>query len=277
MAPISARVEVNDEDSKSGAFYIKPVVRFVLEKTPDGYSGSANVSNGNMTSAERLIYDEPGAAMYIIAVIMVYGLSIVLLIGTLVRKNMRKNGTSVFEESQVDKYLQDVPNLKERSQRDQYRELKGHMQRIVESNEFQHFNHDLQQQQQHQQELEREHRNSRVSTVTGARTSLDLHHLPARSLLSNCNDILMASVMPQTILNNIAAAAEVETSLIASRESFAETEPFLRVSSMSSWGRTSIYSKRAMKESARSNGHSRHAPRRTTDFRYKPSSNVVLV
>ena len=77
-------------------------------------------------------YDEKGAAMYVIAVILVYGISMVLLIGSLAKKNMRDKSQDI-EEGQVSQYLNDAPFLKERSQRDKYKQLKSNIVEIVNS------------------------------------------------------------------------------------------------------------------------------------------------
>lgn len=276
MAPAAIKVDLENFEPDDARFYVKPELRFVLQETPTGYTGSANVTSANASSAAT--YDERGAAMYIVAVILVYGLSIVLLIGTLVKQNMRRSGANFHEDSQVSKYLQDVPNLKERSQRDQYRELKGHMKRIVESSEYRHFSHDKQ-----QQELEQrahivvkpvhERRESKVPAA-GARQSLGGVDIPARSLLANCNDILLASVLPQSV---VVATPEGSTPPIAN-SSTGEREPFLRVSSKSAWGRTSIYSKRGsapnlqVRSTAEREHHSQQRQAKTT----RPPSKMIV-
>ncbi len=68
-------------------------------------------------------YDQSGASLYAIVVIAVYGFSIVLLIGShifLKKKEYKRDG----DEQQIDKYLRQVPSLKEKSKRDSFKKLK---------------------------------------------------------------------------------------------------------------------------------------------------------
>ena len=272
MAPTNVKLELDDLQQSDDKFYVKPAIRFVLQETPTGYEGVANISSGNSSAEVAAEYNEPGAAMYIVAVILVYGLSIVLLIGTLVRKNMRKSGSNFVEERQVSKYLQNVPHLKERSQRDQYRELKGHMQRIVESNEFKDFNQDQQRAHVIVTPVHDKHASRVTSAGASSRPSLGGGNLPAHSLLSNCNDILLASVLPQSVVQSTPEGA---TPPVASADT--EREPFLRVSSTSAWGRTSIYSKRGSSRRIQQMRLAREAAKDRPERKFKRHSNDAII
>ena len=75
------------------------------------------------TTPPPLEYDDRGATMYAVAVIVVYGFSIVMLIAshTYMKRKRKRDGDDM---SSVNKYLEQVPKLKERSQRDSFRRLK---------------------------------------------------------------------------------------------------------------------------------------------------------
>ena len=268
MAPTNVKLELDDLQQSDDKFYVKPAIRFVLHETPNGYEGVANISSSNSSAEVYAEYNEPGAAMYIVAVILVYGLSIVLLIGTLVRKNMRKSGSNFVEERQVSKYLQNVPHLKERSQRDQYRYLKGHMQRIVQGNEFQ----DQQRAHVIVTPVHDKHASRVTSAGASSRASLGGGNLPAHSLLSNCNDILLASVLPQSVVHSTPEGA---TPSVASTDT--EREPFLRVSSKSAWGRTSIYSKRGSSRRIQQMRLAREAAKDRPERKSKRPSNDTII
>ena len=75
-------------------------------------------------------YDQTGAAYYVIAVVLVYGLSMVLLIGSLAKKKISDKERE-GEERQIHNYLHQVPSLKEQSARDSYKQLKRSVIRMV--------------------------------------------------------------------------------------------------------------------------------------------------
>ncbi len=68
-------------------------------------------------------YNSQGAATFIVAVIMVYGLSIVLLIGSLAKKNL-KHKQEDHDEKQTSLYLTQAPDLREKGARENYKNLK---------------------------------------------------------------------------------------------------------------------------------------------------------
>ena len=108
----------------------KPV-SIVLQGTNDTFKGYINmtVKDAETTPVD---YDEVGAAYYVIAVVLVYGLSMVLLIGSLAKKNM-KDSSLEHDDRQVSRYLENVPSLKEMSAREQYKELKSNIITLVTS------------------------------------------------------------------------------------------------------------------------------------------------
>ncbi len=73
--------------------------------------------NGNSTMSD---YDQTGASYYVIAVVLVYGMSIVMLIASHIKSRHDK----IVEDKQIDKYLQDFQIVRERHDRDTYRSLK---------------------------------------------------------------------------------------------------------------------------------------------------------
>ena len=77
------------------------------------------------TTAIPQPYDETGASLYAIAVIFVYGFSIVLMIASHTYMKRKSNKRDGEDEKQVVKYLQQVPHLQELSKRDSFRKLKN--------------------------------------------------------------------------------------------------------------------------------------------------------
>ena len=65
-------------------------------------------------------YDATGASYYVIAVVLVYGMSIVALIASHINRRHNK----ITEDKQIDKYLQDFQIIKEVHARDNYKNLK---------------------------------------------------------------------------------------------------------------------------------------------------------
>lgn len=61
-----------------------------------------------------------GAAYYVVAVVLIYALSIVMLIASRVRRKHAK----ILEDRQIHKYLQEFQTVREKSHRDTYRNLK---------------------------------------------------------------------------------------------------------------------------------------------------------
>lgn len=97
------------------------------------YSGTLILQDKNWTSVDKAMtpatgastsedegYDQVGASYYVIAVVLVYGMSIVMLIASHIKRRHEK----VLEDKQIDKYLQDFQIVKERHDRDTYKNLK---------------------------------------------------------------------------------------------------------------------------------------------------------
>ncbi len=84
------------------------------------WTSSHEAAAGNATGDNGQNYDNVGASYYVIAVVLVYGMSIVMLIASHIKRRVDK----VVEDKQIDKYLQDFQIVKERHARDSYRNLK---------------------------------------------------------------------------------------------------------------------------------------------------------
>ena len=83
--------------------------------------GVGGLDNGTSTSdGAKVDYDQAGASYYVIAVVLVYGMSIVMLIASHIKRRQEK----VVEDKQINKYLQDFQIVKERHARDSYKNLK---------------------------------------------------------------------------------------------------------------------------------------------------------
>ncbi len=65
-------------------------------------------------------YDQVGASYFVIAVILVYGMSIVLLIASHIKRREDK----IAEDKQINKYIEDFQIVKERHARESYKNLK---------------------------------------------------------------------------------------------------------------------------------------------------------
>lgn len=92
---------------------------------PGGSEVDEALSDDEMEASRRALYDPEGAALYICAVVLVYGLSMVLLIASFAKTgNGERSATSGYDESQTHKYLREISSLKERSEREIYRQLK---------------------------------------------------------------------------------------------------------------------------------------------------------
>lgn len=73
----------------------------------------------NSTSASD-VYDQKGASIYVVAVVLVYGMSIVMLIAS----HIKRRHTKVLEDKQIDKYLNEFQIIRDKQQRDNYKALK---------------------------------------------------------------------------------------------------------------------------------------------------------
>ena len=83
------------------------------------------IFNNNITyrlvpEHEHKKYDHTGAAYYVVAVVLVYGLSIILLIASHIKRKHKK----FVEDRQINRYLQAAPSLKEKSAKARWKELK---------------------------------------------------------------------------------------------------------------------------------------------------------
>ena len=65
-------------------------------------------------------YDQNGASYYVIAVVLVYGMSIVMLIASHIRRRHAK----MQEDKQINKYLNDFQIVRDKQERDNYKALK---------------------------------------------------------------------------------------------------------------------------------------------------------
>ena len=74
----------------------------------------------NSSTGGQKPYDQTGASYYVIAVVLVYGMSIVALIASHINRRHAK----ITEDKQINKYLQDFQIIKEVHARDTYRDLK---------------------------------------------------------------------------------------------------------------------------------------------------------
>lgn len=86
------------------------------ESAASSASSSSVDLKGNANNAENPL----GAAYYVVAVILIYALSIVMLIASRVRRKHAK----ILEDRQIHKYLQEFQTVREKSHRDTYRNLK---------------------------------------------------------------------------------------------------------------------------------------------------------
>lgn len=91
-----------------------------VETVTNGGGASGNWSGGGGPST----LDPQGAAMYVIVVILVYGLSIVFLIGSHVFYKRKQERLENDNERLVSKYLEEAPVLRERSARESFKKLK---------------------------------------------------------------------------------------------------------------------------------------------------------
>ncbi|CAD5111882.1 DgyrCDS1145 [Dimorphilus gyrociliatus] len=100
----------------------------IKDKDNSSFKGLLFITNSSENSTPLPTpYDQIGASSYVIAVVLVYGLSIVMLIASHIKRRHDK----AMEDRQIEKYIQAVPNLKEKSARDTYRNLKRSIVPIV--------------------------------------------------------------------------------------------------------------------------------------------------
>ncbi|CAD5111881.1 DgyrCDS1144 [Dimorphilus gyrociliatus] len=88
------------------------------------FDQSSGVELNFSTSTERNEekQDSSGAMYYVVAVLFTYTLSITLLIASHIKK--RTDYTTYLDEKAIDKYMRELPNLREKTAREQYRNLK---------------------------------------------------------------------------------------------------------------------------------------------------------
>ncbi|ELT96814.1 hypothetical protein CAPTEDRAFT_205146 [Capitella teleta] len=103
-----------DNISYSGTLLIRNLSSFL--PLADADVGADDV---DATSGPR-VEDPSGASYYVVAVVMVYGFSIVMLIASHIKRKHHK----LAEDRQINKYLQEFLVVQEKSSRDSYRHLK---------------------------------------------------------------------------------------------------------------------------------------------------------
>ncbi|KAK2143523.1 hypothetical protein LSH36_834g01003 [Paralvinella palmiformis] len=84
-------------------------------------------STRNVTSG-RNIYDPVGASTFVIAVVLVYGISIVFMISSHV---FMKKKTSVESEKRIDSYLSSARRLRDESRRESFAKLKRSLMPVI--------------------------------------------------------------------------------------------------------------------------------------------------
>lgn len=84
-------------------------------------------NNGSLSLDDEEKYDATGASYYVVAVVLVYGMSIVALIASHIKRRHDK----IAEDKQIDKYLQDFQIIKEVHARDSYKNLKKSVMRKI--------------------------------------------------------------------------------------------------------------------------------------------------
>lgn len=91
----------------------------------DNFPLTGDLGVGGLSTAEpQDEYDQAGATVYAIVVIAVYGFSIVMLIASHIFLKKKRDKRDGGDEKQIEKYLAQVPSLKEKSKRDSFRRLK---------------------------------------------------------------------------------------------------------------------------------------------------------
>ena len=69
------------------------------------------LESGNSTSSTEDTYDDQGALYYVVAVVMIYGFSIILMIASFIKKSRHNNGLS--------KYMEDMDKVRQLERRQQ--------------------------------------------------------------------------------------------------------------------------------------------------------------
>ncbi|ELT96813.1 hypothetical protein CAPTEDRAFT_205145 [Capitella teleta] len=113
------QVELQGENNET--FYGTLTLEATILSTANETGTLRNASDGD-ASTDDLEADPVGASTYVIAVVLIYGLSIVFLIGSHVVLRGRENYRDV--EKQIDKFLRQAPVVKEKNAKDNYKNLK---------------------------------------------------------------------------------------------------------------------------------------------------------
>lgn len=121
--PIRVILDGENETVLTGSIHIIPVVN---------QAPSTAASNSSATEEE---YDYQGAMLFSVLVISVYALSIVLLIASFIKK--KQVLVSVEESKNVNQYLIQVSDLKEKTARENFKKLKRSIIEAVEKSNSQ--------------------------------------------------------------------------------------------------------------------------------------------
>lgn len=117
--PVQHTLRINLHGSKDNVSYTGTLlIRNLSSIIPDDIGDAA--SNGVDEGMAARINDPSGASYYVVAVVMVYGFSIVMLIASHIKRKHQK----LVEDRQINKYLQEFMVVQEKSSRDNYRHLK---------------------------------------------------------------------------------------------------------------------------------------------------------
>ena len=100
----------NDSNIYSGIIYFRNYLR----------ENSSKWKNYKRSDKEYQSNDPTGATYYLIAVVLVYGMSIVLLIAS----HIKRKHSKVLEDRQIIKYLEEFQIVRETSSKETYRSLK---------------------------------------------------------------------------------------------------------------------------------------------------------
>ena len=115
----SLRIALHDKENGTyrGSILLK---NWTAWYDPDGGFGDTTdlLTPNNSTKTE--LFDPLGASYYVIAVILVYGMSIVALIASHIKRKKAK----LVEDRQINKYLREFQTVQEESSRETYKNLK---------------------------------------------------------------------------------------------------------------------------------------------------------